>query len=533
MLAGYSRVLLAWAALFVPGIAVVPGIAGAQDSGGSADPSEADSGDVSPEATDPGREPVTQAGVAPNSIDLMDVVRGQGQPWTAERAAERAVATGPSVDRARALMKQAEAGVTQAFVGFLPRLDLTGQYTRLSGITNPSLFQGPSDAIVQQFNDQVANLQDPAARDLWSSYLTYQASAFDFEFPVILNQWLFRATVSYPVSDVLLTVLPNYEAAEKSAKAQRYQAAAEASRVALSARETFYSYVRARGSLAVALSTLEQAQAQHKQVSAFVAAGSAPRVDLMRVEAVVASAEVGVARAEGGVNVAATALRSLLHVKADIDLAVGEDILQAPPAPAVSREQLVTQALHHRAETKALLHAMQASGQRVRAAEASRWPHLGVAGNIDYSNPNPRIIPQVAEFRDTWAIGATLTWSPNDLVSAEAQISQAKSQQAQAKADLRSLEDAIRVEVNEAYENLRSSRKAVEAAHKGMAAADESYRVREIQYKAGAAVLNDVIDASTEQVRARLQLVNAAVDTHQSWARLQRAIGADAASIVK
>ena len=47
------------------------------------------------------------------------------------------------------------------------------------------------------------------------------------------------------------------------------------------------------------------------------------------------------------------------------------------------------------------------------------------------------------------------------------------------------------------------------------------------RYRAGAVTVSDVIDASAEQIRAQLDLVDAAIDARVAAARLRRAIGED------
>ena len=64
----------------------------------------------------------------------------------------------------------------------------------------------------------------------------------------------------------------------------------------------------------------------------------------------------------------------------------------------------------------------------------------------------------------------------------------------------------------------------MEAAQVGIRSAEESYRVRREQFRAGAAVATDVIDAEEDLRRARLDLVNAAIDVRIARARLDRAV---------
>jgi outer membrane protein TolC len=110
---------------------------------------------------------------------------------------------------------------------------------------------------------------------------------------------------------------------------------------------------------------------------------------------------------------------------------------------------------------------------------------------------------------------------------ARQRIEQARAQILALEADMLALEDAVRLEVAQAHEELRSSLLAFEAAVVGLAAADESYRVRREQLAAGAAVTADVIDAESELTRARLDVVDAGIAVRLAKARLDLSTAAN------
>lgn len=457
-------------------------------------------------------------------VDLEAVLRGDGRGLTADAAAEGAVATAPSVERARAAHRQARAGAQRALYGFIPQLSISFRYTRLSPITNPSLFSGPSldpDLIPAI----VAGVDDPEARFLWETTLTAQSELSDFQFPVLLNNYAFRVSAQYPVSDVFLSLWPALEGAQATAEAARLREEAQRREVALSAREAFYNYARARGALAVARIALEQAERRHAQVQAFVAAGTAAAVDELRMRAQVAAARVAVARADAGVELGATALRTLLHLDADARIAVREDVLEPLPELHGDAERWVREAMHRRPDVRAVERLIDAAGHHIDAAEGSRYPHLAVAANLDVANPNPRVFPQTDEFRESWDVSAVLSWSPHDLLEGEARAEEARAQQDQARADLRGLKDNVRLQVVDALTSYHAARQALESAHLGLEAAEESYRVQMERYRGGASTVTELIDASAEQLRAQLDLVNSAIDARVARARLLRATG--------
>lgn len=483
---------------------------------------------VAPTETPPAAAPVapTPPPAPDGGVDLEAVLHGEGVGLTADEAAEAATRTAPQVERAQAALRQAQAGADRALYGFIPQLALSFRYTRLSEIQNATFSTGPSidPATIPALTGGV---DDPDARFLWDTLLTAQAESANFTFPILLNQFALRASLSYPVSNALLQILPAYEGAQTNAEAAELQIAVQRRDIALQARESFYNYARARASLAVAESSLRQAESRHEQVQAFVQAGTSAAVDELRLRAQVAAARVAVARAQSGVQLSATALRTIMHTPGRAPIAVGEDLLAGLPAlESQDDETLFRAAVSRRDDVRALERLIEATGHQVDAAEGSRYPSLALQANLDYQNPNNRVFPQTEEFRESWDVSAVLSWSPHDLLNGERQADEARAQQDQVRQDLRTLEDAIRLQVTEALTTYQSSVLALEAAQLGVEAAQESYRVQMERYAAGAATTSDVIDSSAEQVRAQLDLVNAAIDARVARARLDRAIGA-------
>jgi outer membrane protein TolC len=421
---------------------------------------------------------------------LAQALREGSEPMDADQVAALAVKTSPSVKAAQAANRRALEAASEALVAVYPRLDLEATYTRFSNITIPPMFGIPESAIP-------------------------------------LNRYLFEARASVPLSDILLQILPRYHAAQEAATAQRLKAEATEEDIALQAREAFYNYARTRAALLVARSSRAQAEAQLKDVAALVTAGTLARVEQMRADAQVAAAQVAVARAEGAVAVARTALRSLLHLPGETDIALTERFGETLPALTRSQDQLLADALTQRKELRALRVMTKSNDLRIQAENGAKLPKLSVVGTVDYANPNQQSNPFEfeAKWDGSWTVVGALSWSPNDFAAASHRAGSAEADRAQTLADLQSLEDALRNEVAAAFSDYEASADAMNAALTGIRAAEEAYRVRREQFKAGAAVATDVVLAETEVSRSRLELINAAIDVRIARARLDRAVG--------
>lgn len=443
---------------------------------------------------------------------------------TAEQVAERAANTSHAVSSAQAAVVVTETARRRAWQGFFPNFEVSARYTRLSPVTQPDFGIGFSPEQQAGLDQAVRNLQDPAAQQLWGGLLE-SFSGDGFAFPVLLDNYAFRASLTYPVSAVIFQVLPQYRAGETAIEAQQLQVDARRRQVAMQARQAFFEFARARGGLSVAEKAVEQAQAHERQVRALVDAGSAARVDLLRVQARVAQAQVAVERARGGVNVGQRALRILMHAENSESIDVGHDFSQFPAAPDGDLDSLVAEAVAGRPEVVALEHLAQVRRHSIEAALGRRYPQLVLQGNIDIANPNQRIIPAQEEFRTTWDLSVILSWSPNELGAARQAVAEAEAQLEQVRADRQALEDSVRLEVSQSLEGYRTAAATFAATRASLHAAEESYRVRFEQLQAGSAVTADLIDADADLSRARLEMINAAIEVHHRHAQLLNAIG--------
>ena len=410
---------------------------------------------------------------------------------TSAQAVTQVMATSPDLDRTKTLLLDAQGGAMQAMSALVPRLDLLGRYSRLSPVDSPT-FDIPTIGTLT--------------------------------FPSLTQQFASDATLMYSFTDSLAEALPAYRAAKKNKVAAGYQLEAERNNVAFNARQAYYEFARAEAGLGVAKFALEAAESQRKETEALVQAGSAARVDLLRVEAQQEAARVAVERAKLGLQVTMRALQALMHT--DEPPTLGED-LSGPVAniPAESEEALKEQAFRDRPDLLALRTYIEASKHQLRSAIGGRLPDLLIRGSAQYSNPNLRVFPQRDRFEPTWEAGAVIRWSPNDTVRAQGRAKQLQAELQRAHADVISLQDLIRVEVAEGYHGLLASRSAMESARLGLNAAREGYRVTREQLQAGVVNTTTLLQAQAELIRALVDVVDSAIGLRVASAQLRRAIG--------
>ena len=259
-----------------------------------------------------------------------------------------------------------------------------------------------------------------------------------------------------------------------------------------------------------------------------VKAGAASHADSMRVESLVASTSLLVERTRNLVTLSETNLRVMMHDPAAKSYEIGDDVMGTPPAldstnPAV----LYPRAAQGRLEVKALDEAMHSMREARKVVRAGYLPRLDLFGNLYDQNPNQRFFGTGPAWHATWDVGAQLSWTLNDSLSARPQLAELEAKLLGIEASREQLLDGIRLEVTQACNAAREADLAIVTTQRQVAAAEESYRVRRVLYRAGKATTAELIDAETDWMKSRLEALNARIDARVARVNLDHAVGRD------
>jgi len=194
-------------------------------------------------------------------------------------------------------------------------------------------------------------------------------------------------------------------------------------------------------------------------------------------------------------------------------------------APEGSIEALEARALDARPELQAMRESIQAQNHLQDTTEASGYPHLGVYVGGDISNPSPRIIPPRDEFIPVWEVVTTLNWSPNDLATSTFAVEEMDAQIARTQSMLLVIEDAVRLELEQAFEARIAACQALEAAESNLGAAEVAYEARSARLRGGETVLDEVENVDLRVTEAQLSVVRARLELVVAEARLRHAVG--------
>jgi outer membrane protein len=436
---------------------------------------------------------------------------------TASDAGARAAQTSWSAKASMETLRSAAARVDAAWAAYLPRLSALGKYTRLSNFTPPSLSLGSGYLVVSETGPGPIAAGSPLI-----------AASPNFSFPFfVLDNWLLQATITVPISDYFLRTNQNYSAATHSEEAARWDVATARAVSEANGRLAYYTWLNSRGAVIVAVESLNDQKTHVRDSRNQFAVGNASKADVLRAETAMASAELALERAKNLMDLSEKQLRVAMHAKDEEAIVPGED-LEAPVAPVQGNlKQMTLEALTSRAEVKSADANAASAQDQLSAAKAGRWPVLSAFGDGILGNPNPRYVPPSNVWNTTWDLGAQVTWSPNDILTANSSANDLEARVATIISNKNSTRDNIEVEVTQMLEAVHEADFSIESSTREQSSAQEAYRVARELFNNGRGTSTTLADAESDLTRARLDLLNAKVSARTARIRLEHALGRD------
>lgn len=297
--------------------------------------------------------------------------------------------------------------------------------------------------------------------------------------------------------------LPLYTGGEISSRVEqaRWNAAAAESRsawtgdnAALAAAEAYILLSQARQNAAL-LQSSRQTVARHVDLArAFVEQGMLVRSDLLRAEVELARIEEMLAEAEGNARVA----ESLLAFRLGADLTTSFELDPLPEEPAAGASLEEWQALSaSRADLEAARRMLAAGELEEEVRRAALLPRVGLTLRHDLFDDRP-----LGAHGDSSYVAAMVGWELWSGGRHRAAAAAARAEAEAGRAEVEQMARGIRLEVEQAWQELQTSLIRRRTSERALEAAREAERIVEERFKSGVARTIDWLDAATARREA-------------------------------
>lgn len=420
------------------------------------------------------------------------VAAGAQSPLSVSEAIQRARARDPGARAAAVAVREAEARVTQAKAGALPRIDVAESWQR----GNQPVFVFSSLLSQRRF----------AADDFALDALNRPDALDNFRVSVSAEQPLFDAASRAAV-----------RGARAAAGAAALASVETTQDLAVTVTAAFGRVLLADAQLKAADAAVAAAGADRARAAARRDAGLVTDADVLQLDMHVSRASAARIRAGADAQVARAALNALLGEPLDASFALAP--FEAPDPVSLDLPALEAEALARRPQVAAARLQEAIAASAVDLARAAFLPQVSAHGVWE---ANGGTWPSRAS---SWAAGITARVNVFRGFGDRARLTEAREQVARAAIERERAETAARLDVRRAAAGLEAARAhliAIRAAH---AQAREARRIIRDRYENGLAGIADLLGAARSEEEAATAQLAADIDLAVAAASLHRALG--------
>lgn len=346
---------------------------------------------------------------------------------------------------------------------------------------------------------------------------------FSFSFPGIslptvvgpFNVLDVRARVSQSIAD--FTAINNFRSAREAGRAGELSARDAQEAIVLAVAGEYLQVIAAHSRLDSARAQLETAKTLQARTEKQLQFGKAAQIDVNRAHVEVLLDQQRLVTLQNDLAKQKIALARMTGLPPTADYELSDKVPYAP-APPLTVDDAVQQALARRADLKAAEAQVKAAERALAAAHAERYPSASVSA--DYGD-----IGTPSELRPTYTVAATLNMPIWMGGRNKADIQQAQAVLTQRRAELDDTRSQIESDVRSAYLDLDAAANQVDVAKQNIALMSETLHQTRERFETGVSENYDVIQSQESMTGANFDYIDSVFAHNLAKLSLARALG--------
>ncbi|RYZ30025.1 MAG: TolC family protein [Chitinophagaceae bacterium] len=309
------------------------------------------------------------------------------------------------------------------------------------------------------------------------------------------------------------------ESAKYLQQAAELDAENDKEEIALNTIDAYNNLYKSKAAVDLVNENLQSARERAAQFSNLEKNGLLPRNELLKAQLQVSNTELSLLDAQNNWKLANINMDLMLGLPEATELVIDSASLQAAFS-LKSIEDYVQAGLQNRKDLSAIDYRKKAASTAIKISKGEKYPSLAVTGGYVAAN-----IPTVLSVTNAVNLGLGVQYSISSLWKNNSKVKQAEAREKQVAANEELLADAIRLQINQAYQNYLSSQKKIEVYQTAIAQATENYRIVNNKYQNSLATTTELLDADVAQLQARLNYAFAKSDALVAYNKLLQAAG--------
>ncbi|UCD94614.1 MAG: TolC family protein [Candidatus Zixiibacteriota bacterium] len=300
------------------------------------------------------------------------------------------------------------------------------------------------------------------------------------------------------------------------------------SQIIFGAESMFYNAILARSNLEVLNSAYEQLSYNLEVVEKYYGQGMVSEYELLRARVEKLNLEPQRIAAESQLNISRKSLKSYLGLPLEEEIVLVSDLSDTMLVDLPPLDSLIPIALKNRPEIKQAELQKRGYDKAVRIAKGN-WLFPSLDFNTTYqvtaSSDDFRLNDK--EISKTWTASLLLNIPIFDGARTIGEVRKAKVDYYQAVLGEQQKRDDIRLEVEQAHDNLMTAKKALDLQKETIGQAEEGTRIANLRYQSGVGTQLEVLSAQTALTDARTNFARAIYSFRLAKSALRKAVSFD------
>lgn len=268
---------------------------------------------------------------------------------------------------------------------------------------------------------------------------------------------------------------------------------------------------------------IEQTRLLVDEITAAHRQGTALKSDITRYELQLQNLELGLTNTRNRRNIINRQLTTTLGLDNSVEIMPDTTLLTVR---LDQRNELFWQDEMQKAPALQLAGlAVDMGKKQEQMAKAERRPSVALFASNNLDGPILIEVPPINSNFNYWMVGVSFSYKFDSLFKSNKKLKKAQIATRKAQQDLEYAEEQLSngvhasyIDLQEAYERLRTKEKSVQLAH-------ENYSVVHSRYINGLSLITDMLDASNIQLSSELELANAQIGILYQYCLLKKTVG--------
>ncbi|MBR1397702.1 MAG: TolC family protein [Selenomonadaceae bacterium] len=282
----------------------------------------------------------------------------------------------------------------------------------------------------------------------------------------------------------------------------------------------YYFYVlQCRNQIDVEEEAVRTLQEHLDNVNAQFRVGTVAKSDVLASQVQLADRQQALVNAQNNYDNAVARLNNYIGLPADTILKPRDQLTYTKYS--LSLEACTAYALENRPDCAIADYAVLQAESAIRSAKAGYRPTVNasvtknITGEREFHN----------DITDSWTAGISASWNVFDGGVTSSQVHEADTALVRAQENAAATREAVQLEVQAAFLDLRAAEKNIETTRIAVERAEEDYKIAQVRYAAGVDTNLAVMDAQEKLTEARTNYYTALYNYNTAKSALDKAMG--------